>query len=148
MPRERAADEQLAWELTCSRAVTSDVIWKLDAYRSALFLLHVTRADARALAAARPQEGVAAQMIDAAGSVSGNIGEGYSRSTRADRIRFLGYSLGSVRECVTWYLAGNDILDEATVESRLQLLARLRALILGLIRSIRRKDGSGHNFEA
>jgi hypothetical protein len=51
----RISDEQRAWELTCSRAVTSDVLWKLDAYRAALFLLHVSRGDCKALRAARPR---------------------------------------------------------------------------------------------
>jgi four helix bundle protein len=123
------------------------VIWKLDAYRSALFLLHVARADVRIVGAIRLYEEAAAQMIRAVGSVSANIGEGYSRATRADRLRILGYALSSVRECVTWYLAATDVLDEATVESRLVLCARNRALLLGLIRSIRERGGPGRDLE-
>jgi four helix bundle protein len=151
MGRELASAEQVEWELKCSRAVTSDVIWKLDAYRSALFLLDVARtdarADARAAFATRPEEGIAAQLIRAAGSVSANIGEGYSRSTRADRLRFLGYALGSARECMSWYHALTDALPRPTLDSRLLLLSRIRALLLGLIRSLRAKSAPHHEFE-
>src|SRR5689334_25050604 len=97
------SDEQRKWELACSSAITSDVIWKLDAYRAALFLLHVARGDCQVLRAARPNEEIAAQLLSAAASVSAHLGEGYSRGTRADRLRFLGYALGSTRECVSWF---------------------------------------------
>ncbi len=147
MGREPASAEQVEWELKCSRAVTSDVIWKLDAYRSALFLLDVARTDARAAFATRPEEGIAAQLMRAAGSVSANIGEGYSRSTRADRLRFLGYALGSARECMSWYHALTDALPRPTLDSRLLLLSRIRALLLGLIRSLRAKSAPHHEFE-
>jgi hypothetical protein len=79
------SDEQRAWELTCSLAITSDVIWKLDAYRAALFLLHVARGDCKAMRAAHPDDQVAPQLLSAAASVSAHVGEGYSRGTRADR---------------------------------------------------------------
>src|SRR5438128_2695085 len=99
MPRETASSEQLAWERTVSSAITSDVIWKLDVYRSALFLLDVAVDDCRLIRTARPNETTAPQLLDGAGSVSSNISEGYSRATRMDRLRILGYGLGSVREC-------------------------------------------------
>jgi len=78
-----------------------DVIWKLDVYRSALFMLEVARDDLGALSADRPEAAIGAQLLRSAGSISANIGEGYSRSTRADRLRFLGYGLGSTRECTS-----------------------------------------------
>jgi len=124
MRQELASAEQRAWEKDCSRAITSDVIWKLDVYRAALFFLHLRRA---------------------AGSVSANLAEGYSRSTRADRLRFLGFALGSARECVSWYQAAREVLPDEAIEARLHLLSRIRALLLGLIRSLRQpKSASGH----
>jgi four helix bundle protein len=140
MARELASEEQVAWERTCSRAVTSDVLWRLDVYRSALFLLDRARTDARLVVADCPEAGITAQLVRAAGSVSANIGEGYSRSTRADRLRFLGYALGSARECATWYLGLNDALPAPTIDARLLLLSRIRALLLGLIRSLRARS--------
>jgi hypothetical protein len=43
--------EQIAWEQTCPQPITSDVMWRLDAYRASLFLLHVAKADVRRLIA-------------------------------------------------------------------------------------------------
>ncbi len=142
-----ASQEQLAWEKTCPRAITSDVIWKLDAYRAALFFTHVSRGDCRAIHAARPDDVSAQQLAKAAGSVSANLGEGYSRSTRADRIRFLDYALGSTRESVTWYEAARDVLPDDLVDQRLLLLTRVRSLLLGLIRSTRLSKPTIARFE-
>ena len=145
MRQELESAEQRAWERGCPRAITSDVIWKLDVYRAALFFLHLSRSDCRAMLSARPDDEVAHQLRRAAGSVSANLGEGYSRSTRADRLKFLGYALGSARECVSWYQAARDVLPDEAIEERLHLLSRIRALLLGLIRSLRQaKSASGH----
>jgi four helix bundle protein len=141
------SDEQRAWELNCSAAITSDVIWKLDAYRAALFLLHVSRGDCKALRAAYPDEKIAPQLTSAAASISAHLGEGYSRATRADRLRFLGYALGSTRECVSWFEATRGVLSDAVLEERLVLIMRLRCLLLGLIRSLRRGGGGPNRFE-
>ena len=141
------SNEQREWERTCSPAITSDVIWKLDAYRAALFLLHVSRGDCHTLRAARPDDGIASQLIRAAGSVSANLGEGYSRSTRSDRLRFLGYALGSARECLSWYEAARGVLADEDIDERLLLVTRLRSLLLGLIRSLRSDSGSANRLE-
>jgi four helix bundle protein len=148
METRRESEQQRSWERTCPEAITSDLLWKLDAYRAALFLQHASRSDCRVIRAARRAEFVEEQLRSAAGSISAHIGEGYSRSTRADRLRFLGYALGSVRECVSWYQASRDILPDEVIEERLVLVMRNRTLILGLIRSIREgKRGSG-GFES
>ena len=83
----------------------------------------------------------------AVGSISANLGEGYSRSTRADRLRFLGYSLGSARECVTWYHGARDVIAESVIDERLVLLTRIRSLVLGLIRSLRVDTSTRTKFE-
>ncbi|MDQ6635203.1 MAG: four helix bundle protein [Gemmatimonadota bacterium] len=142
----RIAYEQRAWELTCSPAITSDVLWKLDAYRAALLLLHVSRGDCKTLRA-RPDETVAPQLMSAAASISAHLGEGYSRATRADRLRFLGYALGSTRECVAWFEAARGVLLDSVIDERLVLVMRLRSLLLGLIRSLRGNGGGPARFE-
>jgi four helix bundle protein len=147
MEPRRETHEQREWERTCPEAITSDVLWKLDAYRAALFLQHSSRSDCRAIRAARRAEFVEEQLRSAAGSVGAHIGEGYSHSTRADRLKFLGYALGSVRECVIWYQTARDILPDAVIEKRLMLVMRNRTLLLGLIRSIREGNGRSGRFE-
>jgi four helix bundle protein len=135
--------EQLAWEKTCSRAITSDTIWKLDAYRSALFLIPCARMDLRSIPGIRPNDELAVQLLTAAASVSAHIGEGYGRFTLPDQLKHLGYSLGSVRECTSFYEALRDRLPDAVVDQRQELIARTRALTLGYIRSLRKKRREG-----
>jgi four helix bundle protein len=147
MRHDLASEEQRAWEQACPVELTSDVIWNLDVYRRALFLQHVARRDCGKLLGEGPRSTLADQLTRAAGSVGANIGEGYSRSTRADRLRFLAYSLGSTRECIAWYAAARDALPASVVEERLRLLVRIRSLLLGLIRSLRTKETAGAAFE-
>jgi four helix bundle protein len=144
---DHVTDEQRAWEQSCSSAFTSDVIWKLDAYRAALFLVHCARLDRRTIGTGIDVQKLRAQLIDATGSVSANIGEGYSRWSRADRLRFLGYALGSARECLTWYESSRDLLLDETIETRLQLVSRNRSLLLGLIGSLRHPPRGGGDRE-
>ena len=138
---------QNEWESSCSPSITSDVLWKLDAYRLALYLLHLARTDCKALQRSRAGSAIASQLLRAAGSISANLGEGYSRSTRTDRIRFLSYSLGSTRECISWYEASRALIPELLVDERLALLARIRALLLGLIRALRDAKETPARFE-
>jgi four helix bundle protein len=140
----RASLEQLDWERSCHRAITSDALWKMDAYRAAMFLLHLSNQDCKVLRRVHCYDGLTAQLIDASGSVSANLAEGYSRATRVDRVRFLGYSLGSARECITWYSGAEPILTQSVVANRLDLIMRVRSLVLGLISSVRR-NGDGRS---
>jgi four helix bundle protein len=144
---EPISPEQRQWERSCHHAITSDVIWKLDVYRSSLFLL-VNARDDQFAAVRRPLDpSLASQLVRSAASVSANIGEGYSRSTRTDRLRFLSYALGSTRECVSWYEASLGSVDRETLDSRLTLLERNRVLLLGLMRSVRERGVGGQRFE-
>jgi four helix bundle protein len=139
--------DQLEWERTCPDAITSDTIWTLHVYRGALYALDLARADLREAARRGLSREVAAQLLDSAGSISANLAEGYSRSTRGDRLRFYGYSLGSLRECITWYRASTDFLAVGACEHRLNVLARTRPLLLGLIQSTRNRSSPRHDFE-
>jgi four helix bundle protein len=147
MSRESIEADQTAWERTCHEAIRSDVLWTLDAYRASLFLIHLARRDARVVAKHALDPKLPGQLLHAAGSVSANISEGYSRSTRADRLRFFDYALGSDRECVTWYSESADDLAPEVLGDRFLLLARIRALLLGLITSIRKRTPS-RQFES
>jgi four helix bundle protein len=147
MVHEHASAEQLLWERSCPAAITSDVIWNLDVYRAALFLRQVARRDCAILSADRVGEQLAGQLARATGSVGANLGEGYSRPSRADRIRFLNYALGSTREAITWYHASSSLLPQNLIEERLLLLVRIRSLLLGLIKSLRAKENTAALFE-
>ncbi|MEO7456697.1 MAG: four helix bundle protein [Gemmatimonadaceae bacterium] len=128
-----SSDDQLEWERTRHIALRSDAIWSLDAYRAALYFRHLAKPDCAILRQRRPDDDLAAQLADSSGSISSNIAEGYGRGTLPDRRRFYGYALGSTRECVTWYEDSRGDLPPETIDARQLLLARIRALVLGLI---------------
>ena len=140
-------EEQRAWERTCPAAITSDVLWKLDAYRVAMYLIHLARQDCRRGRASRADPWLLSQLIRATGSISAHVSEGYSRRTRADRLRFLDYALSSARESVSWYESLRGVISADIVDSRVALLARLRSLLLGFIRSLREDGGASGGLE-
>jgi four helix bundle protein len=116
-------------------------------YRVALYSLHLARADVRLAVKHGLDRDLAAQLRLSAASISANIAEGYGRPTRADRLRFYSYGLGSLRECFSWYPAASDYLPPDTCDRRLNILAQIRPLLLGLIRSTRARTSPGHEFE-
>ena len=45
---------------------------------------------------------IGAQFVDAADSISANIGEGFGRYFKKDKIKFYRYSFGSLKESFDW----------------------------------------------
>ncbi len=122
----RWESQQAPWE-------RADPIWSLVAYRLARYLLDAARAD---VGSYNTRVGFAArdQLVQSVTSISANIGEGHSRPTQRDRVRFYCYALGSAREAVSWYTAVSDALPPGTVGTRIAALTRIRRLLLGLLR--------------
>ena len=126
-------DSQLReWETTVPKGTRDDIIWTFHTYRVALFLLHLAREDVRRARA------IADQLLRAVASISANIGEGYGRSTPADRARCYDIALGSLRESASWYDAARLHLAPDVVDHRTDQLAELRRMLYGAIRSLRR----------
>ncbi len=139
--------DQLEWERGYPAAITSDTIWKLNVYRAALYLLDLTRAGVRLGMKRGLDRELAGQLLRSVASISANIAEGYSRSTRGDRLRFYGYSLSSLRECPSWCRAASDYLLPDTCDHRLTVVAQIRPPLLGLIRSTRTRNHPRNEFE-
>lgn len=74
--------------------ITEDALWKVEAYRLALFLSEVAWHDMNKLWKDERTRGLADQLYRAVCSISANIAEGYSKSTGKDRARFFEYALG------------------------------------------------------
>ncbi|MGH7600590.1 MAG: four helix bundle protein [bacterium] len=121
------------WEKTVPQAIKGDSVWKVTAYRLALFLADLGWQDVTALMKDRRTIGLSDQLYRALGSISANIEEGYSRGTGKDRARFYEYALGSARESRGWYYKGRHILGEAVVQHRLQLLTEVIRLLLTMV---------------
>ena len=109
----------------------------LDAWKQAMVLVE----DIYKLTAAFPKEevyGLTAQMRRAAVSVPSNLSEGSGRKSSKEFLNFLSISLGSLAELET-QLHIVSRLGYAKVETVLDRVNRVRALILGLRNSLKRK---------
>ncbi|HEY75489.1 MAG TPA: four helix bundle protein [Thermoflexia bacterium] len=121
------------WERTVPEELKRDVLWRMEAYRLALFAAELGWYDVTKLMKDRRTWGVADQLYRSLGSISANLAEGYSRGSGRDRARFYEYSLGSARESRDWYYKGRHILGPTVTAHRLRLLTQVIRLLLTMI---------------
>lgn len=121
------------WFQSVPAAITGDPLWKVEAYRLALFLAEIAWHDVTKLVADRRTAGLGDQLYRAVGSISANISEGYSKSSGKDRARFYEYALGSARESRGWFYKGRHILGAPVTHHRLQFSAQIIRLLLTMI---------------
>ena len=126
-----------AWERSVPNAVSGDVLWKVQAYRLALFAGDIGWEDVTKLSRDRRTGGVADQLYRALGSIGANIAEGYSRGSGRDRARLLEYALGSARESRHWYYSAWHVLTDDVTVARSDCLSRIIRLLLVTIPSQR-----------
>jgi four helix bundle protein len=127
------------WEVGVPETIRGDSLWKMTAYRLALFAADLGWHDVSWLMRDRRTPGLADQLYRALGSIGANLAEGYSRGTGRDRARFYEYALGSARESRDWYYKARHILKEEVVQHRLELLSRIIQLLLVTIPQQRRR---------
>ena len=121
------------WEATIPEAITGDALWRVQAYRLALFAADIAWEDVSRLAEDRRTRALADQLYRSLGSVGANIAEGYSRSSGRDRARFYEYALGSARESRDWYYKARHVLDDSVIEHRLSLQTQMIRLLLKMV---------------
>ena len=114
------------------------------AYRLAKEAADAAWDDATAMKAEPLLADVAPQLVRSIGSIAANIGEGYSRKSPRDRIRFYEYALGSVEEARSWYQSGRRIFTEQNLGDRTQRLDSMRRLLLVMLKNERRGEGWNH----
>jgi four helix bundle protein len=125
------------WVATAPLEFTGDPLWRMEAYRLALFAADLAWHDVCRLAQDKRTLEVADQLFRAVGSVHANISEGYSRQSGKDQARFYEYALGSDREARGWYWQGRHVLTEAVAMHRIKLLTKIARLLLTMIPSER-----------
>jgi four helix bundle protein len=135
------------WERTAGveQAQRRDPLWRMRAYRLAVYLSDVSWDDAVALGRHPLTRHVAEQLLTAVGSVRANLSEGYSRSAGRDRVKIFEYALGSAREARDWYSHGRRALPTDVVPTRTSVLDEITRLLLAAIpreraRTIRKAD--------
>ena len=125
--------DDTAWEKSVPDSITTDPLWRVEAYRLALFSADLGWHDVTKLMSDRRTRGLADQLYRALGGIGSQIGEGYSRGTGRDRARFYEYALGSARESRDWYYKARHVLGESVVAHRLNLLTQIARLLLVMI---------------
>jgi len=121
------------WVKSVPKEITEDSLWKVEAYRLALFLADLGWHDATKLMQDKRTIGVSDQLYRALGSIAANISEGYSRSSSKDRARFYEYGLGSARESRGWFYKGRHVLSINVAEHRIRLVTQIIRLLLAMV---------------
>ena len=113
--------------------ITADPLWKVEAYRLAVFASDIGWHDVSKLMRDKRTLDLSNQLYRALGSISANVSEGYSRGTGKDRARFYEYALGSARESRGWYWNGRHVLSTDVTHHRLGLLTQIIRLLLTIV---------------
>jgi len=122
-----------SWEANVPESLKSDTLWRVEAYRLALFLSDIAWHDVSRLVQDRRMRSLSDQLYRAVGSVSANIAEGYSKGTGKDRARFYEYALGSARESRDWYFKARHLLGENIAIHRIDFLTQIIRLLLTMV---------------
>jgi len=118
------------WEAQVAGELRNDPLWKMDAYRSALYLYDLAWEDCKQLMKDLRGRAIAEQLIRSAGSICANIEEGYGRGFGKQYAQFLRYSLGSTRETRGWYYRGRKLLTPEVTQQRYDLLGKVTGLLV------------------
>ena len=121
------------WIETVPRAIRDDPVWRVEAYRLALFAGDLAWHDCTKLLSDKRTIGMADQLNRSAAAISGDITEGYSRRSGKDQARFYEYGLGSAREARDWYYKGRHVLGVNVTDHRMELLTRIIKSLLTII---------------
>jgi four helix bundle protein len=140
------------WEQNVARFIKGDTLWRIEAYRLALFLGDLVWYDVTKLCKDPRTTDLSNQLYRAVGSIGANIAEGYSRSSGRDRVRFYEYALGSARESRDWYHKGRHLLEISVTEHRMDACTQIIRLLLTMIPDQRavtvREEGEPYIVEA
>ncbi|NUO64133.1 MAG: four helix bundle protein [Gemmatimonadaceae bacterium] len=120
------------------QGIKEDRIWRVTAYRLALYLADMAVIDTAALVADPRFAGKVPQLCDAAGSVAANIAEGYPRRSSKDRVKFYDYALTSLAETKSWYIQIRSALDGKVMDERLATMLSISRLVHTMMRSARK----------
>ena len=122
-----------SWEQAVPEAIKADSLWKMTAYRRALYLSDQCWQDTQTLLKDSHSAPIADQLYRAVGSISANLADGYSRVSAKDRALFYQYALGSAREARDWYLKARYTLGDVAFDQRVEVLTEILRLLTKMI---------------
>lgn len=121
------------WVLSLPKDIKDDSLWKIEAYRLALFAAEIGWRDVTELMKDKRMHGLADQLYRSLGSISANIAEGYSHHTGKARAQYYQYALGSARETRDWYYKAHHVLKEEVANHRITFTTQVIKLLLVMV---------------
>jgi four helix bundle protein len=128
------------WQKAVPESIRCDTVWKMEAYRLGLFASDLAWKDGAKLMRDPRATSTADQLCRAAGNISSNVAEGYSRGTGKDRVRFYEYALGSAREARDWYFKARVVLGPKVTAHRIGIMTQLTKSLIRMSANERRKN--------
>ena len=113
------------WQKQPPRDLVGDPIWRMTAYRIALFLADLVRQDARILFDRGAPSHKVSQLESSVESVEANISEGYWKFSGKDRAKCFETALASAREARGWYRRSRQWLGSRGAEERQMLMTQV-----------------------
>ncbi|NJN18289.1 MAG: four helix bundle protein [Oscillochloris sp.] len=127
------------WEQSVPQSISSDALWRVEAYRLALYATDIAWHDVTKLGQDRRTVSLADQLYRALGSISANVAEGYSRESDKEKARFYEYAHGSAREARDWYFKARHLLGEEACNDRIDRLTQITRLLNVMVRDRRNR---------
>jgi four helix bundle protein len=138
-----------SWMQSVPSAITQDALWKVEAYRLALYVADLGWEDLAIIGEDKRLTGFPSQLYRALSSIGANIAEGYSRNSHKEKAHFYEYALGSARESRGWYYKVRHVIGEAVAGERYDFLNQIIRLLLRMVPNQRGyivKEEAAHYF--
>jgi four helix bundle protein len=126
-----------AWLKTVPPDITEDTLWRMTAYRYALFAMSKAQADVPLFERCRETRPHIDQLLRAVGAISANLEEGYGRSGGADRAHFYEYALSTAREARGWYYKCGSALPAQTLSARMSVFTQIIRMLTKAVPEVR-----------
>ena len=125
------------WTESVPAEIKDDSLWRMKVFQLSLFAADLAWPDVTKLIKDKRTIGLSDQLFRAAGAVSSDIAEGYSRKSHKDQARYYEYALGSAREARNWCYEGRHILGDKVASHRIALWTEVIKLLLTVVPSER-----------
>ena len=125
------------WVRTVPPDITDDTLWRMAAYRYALYAMWKAQEDLPLLARCRETRPLIDQLLRAVGAISANLEEGYGRSGAHDRAHFYEYALSTARESRGWYYKCARAFPTDILSARMSVLTQIVRMLTAIVPEIR-----------
>jgi four helix bundle protein len=136
------------WEKVPPEDLHGDPLWRMTAYRMALFMSDLVRDDAAGILRRGAPGHKVVQLESCVESVEANIAEGYSKFSGKDRAKFFETALASARESRGWYRRSRHWLGEDEATERQMMMTQVIKILTVAIPRERNRECEGRILRA